>query len=139
MTIIRLVSELNLTMAHMYLVWLHPDINRGCQERLSRRDWYKAPARPAPTPLPRQGEFGIPQQPIVDRGPVRPYPLVRLTQMQDLQGDGFSVTLDMFSDQVDELSRFYHWDEQEACRQARAHVRHAPFHRACGKNLKLFS
>ncbi len=54
--------------------------------------------------------------------------------MQDFQGDE-SVTLDMFSDQVDELSRFYHWDEQETCHQARAHlrgialayVRHAPF------------
>ncbi len=54
--------------------------------------------------------------------------------MQDFQGDG-SVTLDIFSDQVDELSRFYHWDKQEACRQARAYlwgtalayVRRAPF------------
>ncbi len=35
----------------------HPDITRGCQERLSRRDWYEAPARPAPAPLPRQEEF----------------------------------------------------------------------------------
>ncbi len=42
--------------------------------------------------------------------------------MQDIQGDG-SVTLAMFSDQVDELSRFYHWDEQETWRQARAHLR----------------
>ncbi len=31
--------------------------------------------------------------------------------------------LNMFSDQVDELSRFYHWDKQDTCRQARAHVR----------------
>ena len=54
--------------------------------------------------------------------------------MQNFQGDG-SVALDMFCDQVDELSQFYHWDEQETCRQARAHlrgtavayVRHAPF------------
>ena len=54
--------------------------------------------------------------------------------MQDLQGDG-SVMIDTFSDQVDELSWFYQWDEQETCRQARAHlrgtalayVRHAPF------------
>ncbi len=30
----------------------------------------------------------------MDRGPVRPYPQVRLAQMQDFQGDG-SVTLDM--------------------------------------------
>ena len=95
----------------------HPDVTRGCQERLSCRDWYEAPARPAPAPLPRQGEFGIPQQHIVDRGPVRPFPQVCFAQMQELQGDG-SVTLDMFSDQVDELSCFYHWDEQEACRQA---------------------
>ena len=42
--------------------------------------------------------------------------------MQDFQGDG-SVTLDMFSDQVDELSQFYNWDEQETCHQARAHLR----------------
>ncbi len=142
----------------------HPDTTRGCQEWLSRRDWYEAPNRPAPAPLPRHGELGIPQQPIVDRGPaplprhgelgipqqpivdrgpaplprhgelgipqqpivdrgpVRPYPQVRLAQMHDFQGDG-SVTLNMFSDQVDELSRFYHWDEQETCHQARAHLR----------------
>ncbi len=42
--------------------------------------------------------------------------------MQGFQGDG-SVTLDMFSDQVDVLSLFYNWDEQETCRQARAHLR----------------
>ena len=60
-----------------------------------------------PGPLPRHGELGIPQQPIVDRGPARPYPQVRLAQMQDFQGDG-RVTFDLFSDQVDELSRFYH-------------------------------
>ncbi len=54
--------------------------------------------------------------------------------MQYLLGGG-SVTLDTFSDQVDELSRFYHWDEQETSQQARTHlrgtalgyVRHAPF------------
>ncbi len=87
-----------------------------------------------PAPLPRHGELGIPEQPIVDRGPVRPYPQVRLAQIQDFQGDG-SVTLDMFSDQVDELSCFYQWEEQETCHQAQAHlrgtalsyVRHAPF------------
>ncbi len=63
--------------------------------------------------------------------------------MQDFQGDG-SVTLDMFSDQVDELSRFYNWDEQETCRQARAHlrgtalayVRHAPFPPRTWEELK---
>ncbi len=42
--------------------------------------------------------------------------------MQDFQGDEI-VTLDMFSDQVDELSRFYHWDEQETYRQAQTHLR----------------
>ncbi len=63
--------------------------------------------------------------------------------MQDFQGDG-SVTLDMFSDQVDELSRFYNWDEQETCRQARAHlkgtalayVRRAPFSPRTWEELK---
>ena len=113
---------------------VHPDVTRGRQERLSHHDWYEAPNRPAPATLPRHGELGIPQPPIVGRGPVRPYPQGRLAQMQDFQGNG-SVTLDMFSDQVDELSRFYHWDEQETCCQARAHlrgtalayVRHAPF------------
>ncbi len=112
----------------------HPDVPRGCQERLSRRDWYETSARPAPAPLRRQEEFGVPRQPLVDWGPARPYPQVCLAQMQDFQGDG-SVTLNMFSNQVDELSRFYHWDEQETCHQARAHlrgtvlayVRHAPF------------
>ncbi len=53
----------------------------------------------------------------MDRGPIRPYPQVRLAQMQDFQGDG-NVTVDIFSDQVNELSQFYHWDEQETCRQA---------------------
>ncbi len=52
--------------------------------------------------------------------------------MQDFPGDG-SVTLDMFSDQVDELSRFYNWDEQETCRQARAH---APFPPRTWEELK---
>ncbi len=118
-------------------------MTRGCQERLSRLHWYEAPTRPAPAPLPRHGELGVPQQPTVDRGPVRPYPQVRLAQMQDFQGDG-SVMLDMFSDQVDELSRFYHWDEQETCRQARAHlrgtalayVRRAPFPTRTWEELK---
>ncbi len=57
-----------------------------------------------------------------------------MAQMQDFQGDG-GVTLDMFSDQVDTLSLFYNWDEQETCRQARAllrgttlaYIRRAPF------------
>ncbi len=55
-------------------------------------------------------------------GTARPYLQVRLAQMPDFQRDG-SVTLDMFSDQVAEMSRFYHWDEQETCRQAQAHLR----------------
>ncbi len=50
----------------------------------------------------------------------------------------------MFSDQVDELSWFYLWDEQETCRQARAHlrgtaltyVRHAPFPPRMWEELK---
>ncbi len=46
----------------------HPGITRGCQWRLSRCDWYEVPTRPVPAPLPRHGELGIPQQPIVDRG-----------------------------------------------------------------------
>ncbi len=99
MTIISLVSEFNLTMAHITRHVPGDDITRGCQERLSRRDWYEAPARPAPAPLPRQEEVGIPRQPVVDWWPARPHPQVRLAQMQDFQGDG-SVTLDMFSDQV---------------------------------------
>ncbi len=37
-----------------------------------------------------------------------------MAQMQDFQGNG-NVTLDTFSDQVDELFRSYHWDEQEIC------------------------
>ncbi len=41
----------------------------------------------------------------MDWGPVRPYSQVCLQQMQNFQGDG-SVTVDMFSDQVDELSHF---------------------------------
>ncbi len=100
----------------------HPDVIRGFPEQPSRRDWYEANNRSTPAPLPRQREFDVPQPHVVDRGPVRYYPQVRLAQMQDFQGDG-SVTLDMFSDQVDELSRFYNWDEQETCRQAQAHLR----------------
>ncbi len=78
----------------------HPDVIRGFPERPSRRDWYEENTRPTPAPLPRQRELGIPQPPVVDRGPGRPYPQVRLAQMQDFQGDG-SVTLDMFSDELD--------------------------------------
>ncbi len=61
----------------------HPDVTRGCQERLSHRDWYEAPTRLVPAPLPKQGDFGIPQQPIADKRSVRPYPQVRLAQIQD--------------------------------------------------------
>ncbi len=84
----------------------YPDVIRGYQELPSRRDWYEANNWPMPAPLPLQRELGVPQPHVVDRGPIRPYPQVRLAQMQDFQGDG-SVTLDMFSDQVDELSWFY--------------------------------
>ncbi len=121
----------------------HPDMTRGYPERPSCRDWYKAAHQPTPTPLPRTREFDVPQPHVVDRGPGRPYPQVRLAQMQDFQGDG-SVTLDMFSYQVDELSRFYNWDEQETCRQARAYlrgtalayVRRAPFPPCTWEELK---
>ncbi len=82
----------------------HPDVIRGYPERPSRCDWYEANNWPTPAPLPRQRELGVPQPPVVDRGPVSPYPQVRLAQMQDFQGDG-SMMLDMFSDQVDELSQ----------------------------------
>ena len=61
----------------------HPDVIRGYPERPSHRDWYKATNRPTPTSLPRQREFGIPQPPVVDKGPGRPYPQVHLAQMQD--------------------------------------------------------
>ncbi len=100
----------------------HPDVTRGHPERQSRRDWYEATNRPTPAPAPRAREYDVSQPHVVDRGPGRPYPYVHLAQMQDFQGDG-SVTLDMFSDQVDELSRFNNWDEQDTCRQARAHLR----------------
>ncbi len=96
-----------------------------------------------PAPLPRKKEFGAPRQPVVDWGPATPYPQARLAQMQDFQGDG-SVMLDMFSDQVNELSRFYHWDEQETYPQARAHlwgtalayIRRAPFPPRTWEELK---
>ncbi len=55
----------------------HPGVTRGYQERPSCRVWYEASNRPAPASLPRHGELGVPQQPIVNRGPVRPYPQVR--------------------------------------------------------------
>ncbi len=85
----------------------------------------------------------MPRQPVVDWGPARPHAQVRLAQMQDFQGDR-SVTLDWFSDQVDELSQFYQWVEQETCRQARAHlrgttlayVRRAPFPPRTWEELK---
>ena len=72
----------------------HPDVIRGYPEWPSRHDWYEAANQPMPAPLPRHRELGVPQQPIVGRGPVRPYPQVRLPQMQDFQGDG-SVMLEM--------------------------------------------
>ncbi len=122
----------------------YPGVTSGGPEEVSCHDRYGAPTRPIPAPLPRQEKFGVPQQTVVDWGPARPYPQVRLAQMQDLQGDE-SVMLDMFSDQVDELSRFYHWDEQETGRQARAHlrgtalayIRHAPFpsRTSCGEPI----
>ncbi len=42
--------------------------------------------------------------------------------MQDFQGDG-TVKLDTFSGQVDEVAKFYHWNELETCCQACAHLR----------------
>ncbi len=59
----------------------HPGITRGCQERLSHRDWYEVPARSVPAPLPRQEDFGVPRRPIVDWRPARPYSQVHLAQM----------------------------------------------------------
>ena len=44
----------------------HPGITRECQERLSRRDWYEAAARPTPAPLIRQKEVGVLWQPVVE-------------------------------------------------------------------------
>ncbi len=95
-TIVSLVSEINLTVAREPGL-AHPYATRGCQKRQSRRDWCESPARPAPAPLPRQQEFGVPRQLVVDRGPATLYPQMRLAQMQGFQGDG-NVTLDMFSD-----------------------------------------
>ncbi len=51
----------------------------------------------------------------------------------------------MFTDHIDELSLFYHWDKQETCRQARAHlrgtalayVRHTPFAPRTWEKLKI--
>ncbi len=82
-----------------------PDVTRGHPEWQSRRDWYEATNRPMPAPAPRAREYDVPQPHVVDRGLGRPYPQVRLAQMQDFQCDG-SMTLDIFSDQVNELSRF---------------------------------
>ncbi len=111
-------------------------MTRGAPEWLSCRGWYEAHARPTPAPLPRQEEFGIPR-PVMDWGPAQPYPQVRLAQMQDFQGDG-SVTLDMSSDQVDELLRFCHWDKQEThlMGTALAYVRQAPFPPRTWEELK---
>ena len=50
----------------------HSDVTRGCQERLSHLDWYEAPPRPAPAPLLRHDELGVPQQHIVDRADLIP-------------------------------------------------------------------
>ncbi len=63
--------------------------------------------------------------------------------MQDFQGEG-SDRLDAFYDHVEELADFYHWDERETCRQARAHLRGtalayvkwAPFRPCCWEGLK---
>ncbi len=45
-----------------------------------------------------------------------------LVQIQYFQGDG-TVAVDTFIDQVDELSRFYHWDEQKTNYQIHGHIR----------------
>ena len=47
----------------------HPDVTGGYPERPSRRDWYEANNRPTPAPLPRHRELGVPQPPVVNRGP----------------------------------------------------------------------
>ncbi len=42
--------------------------------------------------------------------------------MDVFKGEG-NDQLDTFFDQVEEFAAFFHWDERETCRQARAHLR----------------
>ena len=76
--------------AQPHLATHEPDLAhviRGYPERPSRRDWYVTNNRPTPAPLPMHRQLGVPQPHVVDRGPGRPYPQLRLPQMQDFQGD----------------------------------------------------
>ncbi len=113
----------------------HPDVTRGCQEWLSRCDWYEAPTYAC--------SFVFHNNPLWTGGlsdliPRCVWFKCRTSKVME------SVTLDMFSDQVDELSRLYHWHKQETCRQARAHlsrttlayVRRAPFPPCTWEELK---
>ncbi len=93
----------------------HPIMAKGVVGQLSHHDWFEAPAGPGPTLLQPWEDYGLQQPPVADWGHARPYPQVHLAQMPDFQGDG---KLDIFREQVDELSQFIHWDEHETCHQA---------------------
>ncbi len=63
----------------------HPNVTRGYQKWSSHRGCHEASNRHAPALLPKHRELGISQQPIVDRGPVRPYPQVCLPKCRTSQ------------------------------------------------------
>ena len=70
----------------------------------------------------KQEEYGALQHPIKDWVPVQPYSQVCLVPVQDFQG-GDTLTLDTFSSQVDELSRFTIWmSKRPVVRLARTHL-----------------
>ena len=83
---------------------------RGRDERLSRRDGYEFHHRVDYNDPPR----GAPR--------VSHHSSPRLAKMDSYSGQG-SESLEGFFDKVEEYTAFYGWDGQEACRQARAHLK----------------
>ncbi len=95
-------------------------IARG--ERMSRRDRYDGLDRANPEFFPQPAREYAPLEPADRMMPNRPVPIARLAKMDVFKVEG-NDQLDTFFDQVEEFAAFFHWDERETCRQARAHLR----------------
>ncbi len=95
-------------------------IARG--ERMSRRDRYDGFDRANPEFFPQPAREYAPLEPANRIMPNRPVPIACLAKMDVFKGEE-NDQLDTFFDQVEEFAAFFHWDERETCRQARAHLR----------------
>ncbi len=95
-------------------------IARG--ERMSHRDRYDGLDCANPGFFPQPAREYAPMEPADRVMSNRPVTMARLAKMDVFKGEK-NYQLDTFFDQVEEFAAFFHWDERETCRQARAHLR----------------